>query len=178
MGTMLLYIAITMFLSKFAQAVVSLSNGMTFDTTLIGTTKIQFTITTSSTGWVGFSFGTCMWTNDVFVIQATGGAGTITDRTMSGHSSPSLDVVNDYTLATSTSGSTNTYTVTRLLNDGDSGDYQFTSGTHNIVYAWGTGSMSYHNANRGSFSISISISSSSSGSGVTTSSSGVILKHI
>ena len=181
MGTMLLFIIILL-LSKFAQAVISLSNGMTFDATLIGDTKIQFTITASSTGFVGFAFGTWMWTSDVFVIQASGGSGTITDRKMNGHTVPSLDVVNDYTLSTSTSGTTNTYTVTRLLNDGDSSDYQFTSGTHNIVYAWGSGSLSYHNANRGSFSITISItsstsssgSSSSSSSGVTTSSVGTI----
>ena len=165
-----MHVVIIAFLSNLTQAAISLSNGMTFDATLIGTTKIQFTITAGSSGWISFGYGTWMWTNDMFMIEASGGDGTIQDMIMSGHSRPTLDVVNDYTLSTSTSGSTNIYTVTRLLSDGDSLDYQFTSGTHNIVYAWGSGTMSYHRANKGSFSINLSISSS----GVSTNSSGTI----
>ena len=103
------------------------------------------------------------------MIVATGGTGTITDRKMNGYTSPTLDTVNDYTLSTTTSGATNTYTVTRLLTSTDSTDYVIGNGTHNIVYAWGTGSFGYHSTRKGSFSIVVNIGSSAS-----TSSSGVI----
>ena len=152
-----LVLLLLLWLKTANTAAASLRGGITFDVALVGSTKIQFTITASSSGWVGFGYGTCMWSNDMFVIEASGGTGTISDMTMSGHSYPNMDTVNDYTLTTSTSGSTNTYVVTRLLSDGDSKDYQFSSGTTNIVYAWGSGSMSNHGSSYGSFSINLSI---------------------
>ena len=145
-----------------AFALISLNGGITFNVAIIGSTQIQFTITASSSGWIGFGYGTCMWTNDLFVIEASGGSGTIKDMTMNYHAYPNMDTINDYTLSTVTSGSRNTYTVTRLLNDGDPSDYVITSGTTNIVYSWGSSTtMSYHGSNYGIFSISISGGSSS-----------------
>ena len=140
----------------------SLKGGITFDIAVVNTTHIQFIITYSSSGWVGFGFGTWMWTNDLFTIEASGGDGTIRDYTMNYYSYPNLDTINNYAISTVTSGSTNTYTVTRLLNDGDPIDYVFTNGTQYIVYAWGSGPMSYHDANYGAFSLDLTICSNSS----------------
>ena len=141
-------------------APISISNGMTFDAALVGSTQIKFTITAGTSGWVGFGYGTCMCTNDMFVIEVSAaGTATINDYTMNYHSNPNMDAVNDYTLSTVTSGSTNTYTVTRLLNDGDANDYVFKTGTVNIVYAWGsTTAMNNHGSKFGSFSIVLNLS--------------------
>ena len=64
-------------------------------------------------------------------------------------------------VSTSTHGSTNTYTVTRLLNDGDSNDYIITNGTNNMIYAWGSGTLSDHGPNFAAFSIDLDLSSGS-----------------
>ena len=54
-----------------------------------------------------------------------------------------------------THGSTNTYTVTRLLNDRDSNDYIITNGTNNMIYAWGSGTLSDHGPNFAAFTLNI-----------------------
>lgn len=121
------------------------------------TTSITFKIEAPSTGWVGFGFGTGMTNTDMFVITASGGAGTITDRFSTGHTTPGLDSVNDYTMTTVTSGSTNTYTVTRNLNTGDSNDYIIKDGETKMIYSYGTGTaLSYHGTgNYGSLKLTV-----------------------
>ena len=75
---------------------VALSGGITLKANLIGSTQIQFVISSNSSGWVGFGYGTWMWYNDIFVIQASGGSGTISDMKCNRHRNPVMDVVNNY----------------------------------------------------------------------------------
>ena len=114
----------------------------------------------------------------MFTIEASGGNGTISDYTMNFYSYPNLDTINNYAISTVTSGSTNTYTVTRLLNDGDPLDHVFTNGTQYIVYSWGSGSMGYHGSNYGAFSLDLTICTNSAGwnSNSSVSSATLILK--
>ena len=69
-------VTVISFISRVLATPMTLSGGVTFDYAVIGTTQIQFTVTYSSFGWVGFGFGSWMWTNDMFAIEASGGNGT------------------------------------------------------------------------------------------------------
>ena len=75
---------------------VALCGGITLKANLIESTHIQFVISSNSSGWVGFGYGTWMWYNDIFVIQASGGSGTISDIKWNIHRTPVMDVVNNY----------------------------------------------------------------------------------
>lgn len=144
-------------------SVKALDRGITLTVSMPSTTSIVFKIEAPSTGWVGFGFGTSMTNTDMFVITASGSTGTITDRFSTGRSAPGLDTTNDYTMTTVTSGSTNTYTVTRNLNTGDSNDYIIRDGDTNMIYSYGTtAAMTYHgNGNYGSLKLTVSASSRS-----------------
>ena len=138
--------------------ITKLPSGVVFKASIISSTKIEYIITANSTGWVGFGYGSNMGRNDGFYIYANGGAGTIFDIKFNRHNYPNIDTVNDYTISTSTSGSTNTYTVTRLLNDGD---YKIVNGTNNMIHAWGSGTLSDRGDNDLAFGMIVDLSSGS-----------------
>ena len=64
-GILVIYITMMRSIKSALATAISLKGGITVDIAVVDTTNIQFTITYSSSGWVGFGFGTWMWTNDL-----------------------------------------------------------------------------------------------------------------
>jgi len=78
---------------------------------------------------------------------------------------PEVDSENDWSLlCASAAGSSTSAVVRRKLTTGDKNDRAIVSGSMPVVYAWGTGPMSYHGPNRGSAAVTFFGDTSSSAS--------------
>lgn len=95
---------------------------------------------------------------DCFIITASGGSGTITDRWSSNHNTPSLDTTNDYSLTTVTASGYNTYTIGRNVVTGDNKDTDLVNGTNEMTYAWGSSSsINDHGSKMGALSMTLDL---------------------
>jgi hypothetical protein len=113
-------------------------------------TTIEITFTLKGTGYLGFGLGKGMSAADVWLMQYSGGSGTVTDRWSSGYFSPVTDATNDLTLVSSSqTGGTTKWTVKRAINTGASGDIAFGAGQVDVIFAWDPSnpSMGFHGSN-------------------------------
>lgn len=154
--------------AEAAVRTVSLSDAlsMSFPVPDETSTYIDFTMTLTGKGWVGFGWGDSMADADLIIVKPDG---TALDCSSIGYSVPSADDQQDVQVqSVDTSGTGYSITVRRPLNTGDSSDHTIAKGEiQNMMFAWDTSSstVASHGTNRvkGELDLFEPVSSSSSG---------------